>query len=112
MSRLVNAANINYVKYVEHEKHPWIEYRPAKKFLWLMPQEEYWTIKFLHECYSEAEVYKEFPEYTIDINNNVVRKNPILYIHMNNGDKLTVKDNAEHLYEYISKLNGKGLISI
>ena len=112
MSRLVNVANINYVEYIEHEKHPWIEYRPAKKILWVLPFEEYWTIPWMHECYSEEEVYKKFPEYTIDINNRVVRKDPILYIHMTNGNKLTVKDNAKQVYGYISKLNGKGIISI
>lgn len=117
MSRLVNVANINYVIYKEHEEEPWVTYKPPKKY-------KYFKIFNVDECwvlppwardkryYTRNEILEEYPDYMLDSNNILVRKDPILYIYMTNGDKLTVKDNAKHLYEYISKLNGKGIISI
>lgn len=111
MSRLINTANINYVKYIEHEVDPWFEYRPPGKYLWLIPYDEHWEIPWARESYSREDIYKNYPDYEIDNKNNVVRKDPILYIYMNNGDKITVKTDAKFTYEVIMRRLGENSVS-
>ena len=112
MSGLINTTNINYVKYIEHEIHPWLDYNPPGKYFWLIPHDEYWKVSWGHECYSREDIYENYPDYEIDNQNRVVRKDPILYIYMNNGDKITVKIDAKFIYEVIMRRLGENSVSI
>lgn len=103
---LINPANIVKVVYVEHEEYLWLYYHPAKYSKWfkLFNHDEYWKCPWGHDYYTREEVLKNYPEYTIDVNNKVVRKEPILYIHLSDKDSICVKKNALDALKNIKEL--------
>lgn len=103
---LINPVNIVKVVYIEHEEYLWLHYRPAKYSKWfkLFDHDEYWKCPWCHDYYTRKEVLKKYPEYTIDVNNKVVRKEPILYIHLSDGKDICVKRNARDVLKNIKEL--------
>lgn len=112
--RIINLANINYVVYKEHEEEPWLIYHPARNSKWfkLFDHDEYWKCPWGHDCYTREEVLKQYPEYMIDDQNRVVRKNPILYIYFADKSKIEVKSDAKFVYDCIIRRECRGILTI
>lgn len=103
---LINPTNIVKVIYVSHEKFGYFEYHPAKNYKWfkLFNQDEYWKSILPLGChYTREELLIEYPDYMIDENNELVTKEPVLYIHYANGNSDRIKRNTEEVLSMIKK---------
>ena len=105
---LINPANIVKVIYIDHEPDPWVTYKPAKKHKWfkIFDTDECWELPPFctgKRYYTKDEILEDYPDYMIDCDNNLVRKDPIIYIYLSDGKHICIKKNATFVLENIKE---------
>lgn len=106
---IINLNNITRVEYIEHQEHPCICYRGPKKFLWFK-FEEYWYEAFSSIVTYRDELSVKYPEYILDKDNNLVRKDPVLIVHFTDRTTVTYKKNADRILSSMMVENPNFLI--